>query len=123
MYNKTLNISDTDIQKCEDVETLRAWMRVIEEDIVKMSNSLGKARAHFFETGEYADPTWYNNTESAKRIQGAMKSHIQSRLSALKSKLPKSDLPNVFMDVARQRLSEDAFNSIFKEAKMIYEGI
>lgn len=123
MYNKTLGISDKDIAECEDIETLRAWMQVIEADIVKMSNSLGKARAHFFETGEYADPTWYNNTESAKRIQGAMKSQIQARLSVLKSRMPKSDLPNVFMDVARQRLSEETFNSIFKEAKMIHEGV
>ena len=123
MYNKTLNITGDDIKKCEDMELLRTWMQVIEEDIVKMSNALDKARAHYFETGEYADPTWFANTNSAKRIQGAMKSLIQSRLSTLKSKLPKSDFPNVFMDVARQRLNEDAFNSIFKEAKVAKDGI
>jgi len=123
MYSKTLGISVKDIAECQDIETLHAWMQVIEEDIVKMSNSLDRAKAHFIETGEYADASWYANTTAAKRIQGTLKSQMQARVSVLKSKARKSDFPNIFMDVARQRLNEAAFNSLFKEAKIIYEGI
>jgi hypothetical protein len=123
MYNKNLGISEEDIANCNDLDQLQDWLHKVEGDIAKMSNNIDRAKAHFFDTGEYADPVWYANTVAAKRIQHVMKAILHTRIANVKSKLPKSDFPNTFMDVARQRLNKDAFESILKEAKAVYENL
>lgn len=116
--NKTIGINSDDVDECTDIATLRKWLVAVKEDISRITMSLEKA----YESGREIDEERESNSMTAKKLQGLLAYRIQERIATLKDTLPRNDFSNTFMDVARQRLPSDDFNTIFREAKLIHDG-
>lgn len=78
-YEEGERISLAELRSSSDQE-LRDLLVVVNGTICHIENQLSLARAHFQETGEYADPGWYSRASAARRIKGQLCQAIQAEL-------------------------------------------
>jgi hypothetical protein len=91
-------------------------MQVELQDILEdVNRRIGNAKSRVATSQKYLNPTDFREME---QVRSSIVLHImavQARLSELKQ-ARKQDFPSVFMDVARDWLSEDDFEAIKNEA-------
>lgn len=87
---------------------------------LKIESKLNAAD-HRKQEGEFVDYEWYNKTEYAFRCTGIILTAIDNELSFRKEK-NKETLPELFMQVAKETLPHDLFDSILVQARSTFEG-
>lgn len=89
----------------------------VDQQIGLIKSSLDTAAAKRRATGEYSDPEWFNKARIALRMMGQRSQKLQRALSKLRVKTHSNRSPaEYFVDVAKQRLPSEQFQSILQEA-------
>lgn len=116
--NKYLNISSEDLKKEQDVTKLKQWLVDIEENIACMDMAITQAKLRAYEEGIYSDNKWFNNIQTANRLQKILKIHIESKIKELEG----SSLDYYIIQVLKKDYSDKAWFSIVQKAKLLKDG-
>lgn len=116
--NKYLNISSEDLKKEQDVTKLKQWLVDIEENIACMDMAITQAKLKAYEEGIYSDNKWFNNIQTANRLQKILKIHIESKIKELEG----SSLDYYIIQVLKKDYSDKAWFSIVQKAKLLKDG-
>jgi len=104
------------LQEMSDSELLDLKFK-IDGEIENIRDQIDRAKADAA-TGEYSDRNWYWSAVRAKKIKGRQSQQIQNEMSRRKSERA-NDLPNIFIDVAKEQLSNELFTEILQRAQAI----
>ena len=116
--NKYLNISSDDLKKEQDITKLKQWLVDIEENIACMDMAITQAKLRAYEDGIYSDNKWFNNIQTANRLQKILKIHIESKIKELEG----SSLDRYIIQVLKKDYSDKAWFSIVQKAKLLKDG-
>ena len=125
LKNDTLNITEKDIESCNDFETLLNWKYTIDAEIAGISSQIENAKAKAKMEGVYSDNVSMARAKAAKRFQGILSQKIQQRLSQLrKQDTHERNLTHdrAFVLVCKTRLSKELFLEIAEEVNRMIGG-
>ena len=101
------------------LEELQARRQILETDIALIKYQLDLAKHKREQLGEYSDIEWFNKTQLALRFKGILHQAVLGEISKKKKALQKTNdvaVANVFVTVAREKLSPNIFNALLDEA-------
>lgn len=107
--NKYLNISNEDVKKEEDLNTLHKWLIDIDENIASMDIIIAKEKIN-----PEGDFKWLQRVITARRLQGVLKNTIQHRISIIKKN--QRPISEYIIDTIRQNYSDSDWEIIVKKA-------
>lgn len=98
----------------DNLEDLEARRDALEVAIAEIKTQLADARAVARETGEYADPKWYNAAEHSLRQKGIEFNRICRNLKKMRAAQSSSDQDweRAFVRMARQTLTEETYERL-----------
>lgn len=115
-FNKNRRIEPENLNTIEECK--QAWEELSSQGD-EIERQLLEAKG-FARNGEYSDPDWFSKTNHAHRIVKRIKTQVQNRMAEIKKASRKAfakDLAEYFIEVAKEKLSEDAFHEIMDKAK------
>ena len=118
-----LVITHNDIQydlRTMDRQGLLLLKTELQETFDRIKGQLDQARSEQAAYGLYSDPDWYRKAQAAKRFTGSDMQKVQFVLSQRKKQEREkraNDLPNVFMDAAREMLPRELFYEVLTCAR------
>lgn len=115
--NKYLNITNEDVQKQTDLNTLNQWLLDIDENIVTMDITINRAKSKAFQQQIFSDPKWFERITTARRLQGLLKNQILNRIREIK--LNDKDLNQYIIQVVSKFFVEEEWSEIIKLAKQL----
>lgn len=87
----------------------------LQGEIIAIREQVETAKTESIYTGRYADRLWWQRAHTALRAKGRQICHINTLLGSMKHERHQK-LEFAFIDVAREKLPDDEFNEILKEA-------
>jgi hypothetical protein len=97
------------------LDELQRELDVVEHRITDISAQLDAATARLNADGVYADPMWFAKAKSAKRYAGTHHQRLLRHMAA-RRRQTQADPAHCFIQVARQRLDKQLFDSIMDDA-------
>ena len=91
------------------------------DDLIAIKDGLDRARTNLVRDGQHADPDWYRRATTARGIKARQLEMVKrARKAAARKEAPaRISLAEFFMDAARLVLNEQAFESVYAEAKAL----
>ena len=87
-------------------------------NIACMDMAITQAKLRAYEDGIYSDNKWFNNIQTANRLQKILKIHIESKIKELEG----SSLDRYIIQVLKKDYSDKAWFSIVQKAKLLKDG-
>ena len=120
----------------EEIELLEQEKKALYADRERIATQINDAKTRRLETGEFADPTWFRNANSAYKKRGLRIQELQDLISAKKNEIRlkaheslMADKKNrseshakIFIEVAKEALDEETFAVINAKAKVRFKA-
>lgn len=107
-------------------ELIEIKLDEITEEIARIKAQIGIAKALAKETGQYADPVWYQRAMLAIRLKGKDHQALQIEFGKRRKEVSRAHNAAVerqFVEVARTVLAEHTFKRIMAEALQNAEAV
>lgn len=100
-------------------EEMQALLLELDENIADIKEQLRRAAAKRFDTGEYADPEWFNGAMRAQKALQRSRQQVQILIGMKNKQFRQANraLSDFFLDVAREYMDEADFEKIIYVAK------
>lgn len=113
-------LTSEDIENCHDIKVLFEWKMYIGSQIADADLQINAAKGKAASKGEYLDPEKYSKLLSYRRVMGFLHQRIQFQERLLKEETKEAPVedhfPKIFMQCAKNILSEKKYESIIKKA-------
>lgn len=113
---------DTDGLSYEEAQKL---LLRLDEGVANIEEQIRRAAAKTYETGNYADPDWFNKATFARKALQRSRQALQVEVGQKRKKAKHSEktFSEHFVDVARERLDEDLFHEFLRMAEARKESL